>query len=70
MPLNSPRLRKLVGSLVLLVFVAAYAFAAAGLGALWLDGASAALVTGYYIAAGFLWIVPAAWFIRWMQARG
>ncbi|HXK53152.1 MAG TPA: DUF2842 domain-containing protein [Hyphomicrobiales bacterium] len=61
------RIRKLVGSIGLLVFVAAYALGAGLLGAVMLDGSARLLQTAYYIAAGFLWIFPAALFIRWMQ---
>lgn len=65
-----PRLRKFVGGLLLLAFIAVYALAAALAGALWLDGAPKFIAAVYYGVAGFVWLVPAALLIWWMQARG
>ena len=61
------RVRKLIGSIGLLAFVAAYALGAGLLGAVMLEGSPRLLQTAYYIVAGFLWVAPAALFIRWMQ---
>lgn len=62
-----PRARKLVGSVALLLFVAVYALGAARLGSLIPDDMPALVTTLYFIAAGLLWIIPAAALIYWMQ---
>lgn len=61
------RIRKLIGTLVLLVFVLVYAWAAAtiGMGRITLAPAWAQFL--YFLVAGLLWVVPAAILIRWMQ---
>lgn len=62
-----PRIRKLIGSIALLLFVALYALGAARLGSLIPDDVPAILQTLYFIGAGFFWIIPAALLITWMQ---
>jgi hypothetical protein len=61
------RTRKLVGTVVLLLFLAAYVglVAAVGMGRV---ADSGPLVTlGYALAAGLAWVLPAGFLIRWMQ---
>jgi hypothetical protein len=62
-----PRIRKLVGSIALLLFVALYALGAARLGSMIPDDMPAILMTLYFIIAGFLWVIPAGALIYWMQ---
>ncbi len=60
------RLRILLGTLVLVFGLAAYGLAVAALAARVLPpGRIVALL--FYAAAGVVWIVPAAWLVRWMQ---
>jgi hypothetical protein len=61
------RTRKLVGTIILLVFLAIYALAAMLVAvALQVNGSKTAEVI-YYVVAGLLWVLPAAWLIKWMQ---
>jgi len=60
------RTRKLIGTVVLLVFLALYAWAAAiGAGRITLAPHWSQLL--YFVTAGLAWVVPAALLIRWMQ---
>ena len=63
----SARTRKLIGTVVLLIFLALYAWAAAviGSGRITLAPHWAQLV--YFATAGLAWVVPAALLIGWMQ---
>lgn len=61
------RMRKLVGTIVLLVFIILYAFAAM-LAAIVLQVNGSKLVeVVYYFVAGLAWLPPAAFIIWWMQ---
>lgn len=61
------RTRKLVGTIVLLIFIAAYAFLAM-LAAVVLQVSDSKIVElAYYVIAGLLWTVPAGALIWWMQ---
>ena len=61
------RTRKLVGTVALLVFLAAYAFlATAAAGFLQVSGSKVVELV-YYIVGGLAWVVPAALLVRWMQ---
>jgi len=61
------RTRKLVGTVLLLAFLAAYValVGAVGLGRIASLGPLATL--GYALAAGLAWVLPAGLLIRWMQ---
>jgi hypothetical protein len=61
------RHRKLLGSVILLIFLAVYAIIAAGVGVQMLPRLSRVGEFIYYLAAGLLWTLPAGWLIRWMQ---
>lgn len=61
------RIRKLVGTVVLLVFLVIYAFAATKVGVTLLDGASKAAELAYYVVAGFAWTLPAGLLVSWMS---
>lgn len=61
------RTRKLIGTIVLIIFLAVYSLIA-------MVGASAPIINGnklaelaYFIVAGFLWVIPAGILIKWMQ---
>ena len=60
------RLRILFGTLVLVFGLAVYGLAVAALAARVLPpGPVVALL--FYAVAGIVWLVPAAWLVRWMQ---
>ena len=63
----SPRVKKFVGTLLLLLFVAVYAFAAMIVAAAILPHGNKALEFGFYAVAGFLWVLPAGLLISWMH---
>ncbi len=63
----APRLRKLIGTIVLVVFVCVYALAAMTIAAAKLPGTSGLVQFAYYVVAGLLWVIPAAALIAWMQ---
>lgn len=62
-----PRLRKLVGSVVLVVFVCVYALVAMTVAAAKLPGTSGLVQLAYFLVAGLLWVIPAALLISWMS---
>ncbi len=61
------RTRKLVGAVVLLIFLAAYALAAMAAAIVLQVNASKTVELAYYVVAGLLWVLPAGWLITWMQ---
>jgi hypothetical protein len=61
------RRRKLIGTIILLLFIALYAWAAAAIGAGRITLAPAWAQFAYFLAAGLAWVVPAGLLIRWMQ---
>jgi len=61
------RTRKLIGTIVLLVFLALYAWVAGVIGAGRITLAPAWAQFVYYFTAGLAWVIPAGLFIRWMQ---
>lgn len=61
------RTRKLVGAILLLIFLAAYALLAMLVAVSLQVNASKVAEVIYYIVAGLLWVLPAAWLIKWMQ---
>jgi len=66
-----PRTRKLIGTVVLTLFLIAYAFAAM-LVAIVLEvrQVSGFVEVLYYLFAGLLWVIPAGALIWWMQKDG
>lgn len=61
------RTRKLIGTVVLLVFLALYAWVTAAIGAGRITLAPHWAQLAYFVVAGLAWVVPAALLIRWMQ---
>ena len=63
----SIRTRKFIGAVLLLLFIAVYALVAMLVAVvLQVNGSKLAEVI-YYVVAGLLWVLPAAWLIKWMQ---
>jgi hypothetical protein len=63
----SARTRKLIGTIVLVIFLGAYAWVAVVIGAGRISHASHWLQFAFFLAAGLLWVLPAGLLIRWMQ---
>jgi len=63
----SVRSRKLIGTLVLLVFLAVYALVVASIGAGRITAAPPLTQLAFFFVAGLAWVVPAGLLIRWMQ---
>ncbi len=61
------RTRKLVGTIVLLVFLILYAFLAMMAAIVLQVRANKFVEVLYYFVAGLAWLPPAAWVIWWMQ---
>ncbi len=63
----SERIRKLIGAILLLVFIPAYAIVVVTIAVAQLAESSVLVTTIYFAITGLLWIVPAGFIIRWMQ---
>ncbi len=63
----SPRLKKLIGAIVMLVWIAVYSLVAMGIGAHVLPHAYWAVALLYYALAGTLWIIPIGLMFPWMH---
>ncbi|MGL4397586.1 MAG: DUF2842 domain-containing protein [Hyphomicrobium sp.] len=63
------RKRKLLGTVLLIAWIAVYALLALAVAVvLQINNAGKIVELVYYIAAGLLWVIPAAWLIKWMQS--
>ena len=64
----TPRLRKLVGAILLLILIAAYSLLAMlAAVVLQVNEANKSVELLYYVVAGLLWVLPAGLVIKWMQ---
>lgn len=62
------RTRKLIGTIVLILFIAVYAMLAMAVAVvLQVNEASGLAELLYYVLAGLLWVIPAGALIWWMQ---
>lgn len=62
------RTRKLIGTLLLVVMITVYALLAMVVAvALQVNTTSTLVEFAFYAIAGLLWVLPAAWIIRWMS---
>ena len=62
----SPRLRRLVGTLLLLAFILVYCLLAMAVAVTVLPVTGGVWHFAYYLLAGLLWVPPAGLIIRWM----
>ena len=62
-----PNLRKLVGTIVLVVFILLYSLIAMTIAAAKLPGTSGWVQLAYFVVAGLIWVVPAGALIWWME---
>lgn len=60
------RTRKFIGTVLLVLFLVAYALIAMALGASQIVGGPYILQVIYFLLAGLAWIIPAGILIRWM----
>ena len=63
------RARKLLGTIVLVIFVIVYSLTAMTIAAAKLPGTSGMTQLAFYAVAGLLWIIPAGGLIYWMQEK-
>jgi hypothetical protein len=64
------RLKKLIGTVLLVAFVSLYALTAMTVAAARLPGSSKLTQLVFFVVAGTIWILPAAALIAWMQKPG
>ncbi|WMS43337.1 DUF2842 domain-containing protein [Acuticoccus sp. MNP-M23] len=60
-------MKKLIGTLVTVVFLIVYCFAVMLLAVRLLPGTSGWVQLAYYVFTGLIWVVPIAALIKWMQ---
>ena len=60
------RLRKLIGTVVLVAFICFYALTAMTIAAAKLPGTSGLTQLVYFVVAGLAWVIPAGALIAWM----
>jgi peptidoglycan/LPS O-acetylase OafA/YrhL len=64
----TPRMRKLVGAILLLLVIAVYSLVAMAVAIiLQVNEANKTIELIYYVVAGLLWVLPAGLIIKWMQ---
>ena len=61
------RLKKLIGTILMIVLVAIYAIVATAFASLYLGQSSGWIHLAFFTLSGLLWIVPAMFIIRWME---
>ena len=65
------RKRKLIGTIALLALIMVYTLLALAVAiVLQVRDANKIAELIYYVVAGLLWVLPAAWLITWMQRPG
>ncbi len=64
----NPRIRKLVGTVILLVVLAIYSLLVAVAASAVLTGSNKFVEMIFYAIAGLAWVLPAGYLIRWMYA--
>ena len=60
------RTRKLIGTIVLLIFIAVYALLVMAAAIVLQVNASKWVELAFYIICGLAWVIPAALLVRWM----
>lgn len=61
------RVRKLIGTILLVAFVCVYALMAMVVAVMTLPDESQTVQMLYYAVAGLAWVIPAGLIIRWME---
>jgi hypothetical protein len=65
----SPRTKKFIGTIVMLIWIPVYALAAMGVGVHVLPHAAWYVSLAYYALAGTLWIIPIGLMLPWMHSE-
>lgn len=60
------RLKKLIGTVMLIILVTLYALLATTIASAHLAESGPLVHLAYFFFTGLLWILPAMWIIRWM----
>jgi Protein of unknown function (DUF2842) len=63
------RLKKLIGTLLLVALVVVYALAATTFATYRLAEASALVHLAFFALSGMIWVLPAMWLISWMERK-
>lgn len=63
----SPSIRKLIGTVLIVVLVIVYALVATTIAATKLADAAWWVHLAYFFFTGLLWVLPAMWLISWMS---
>ncbi len=63
----TPRTKKLIGTIVMLIWLPVYALIAMGVGVRVLPHAAWYVALLYYALAGTLWIIPVGLMLPWMH---
>ena len=61
------RTRKLIGAILLIVYVIVYALVVSVVAGFLQVRSSKAIEVVFYVVGGLAWVPPAAWLIWWMQ---
>lgn len=64
----TPRIRKLVGTVLLLIVLAIYALLVMVTASVIVTGGNKLIELVFYAVAGLAWVLPAGYLIRWMYA--
>ncbi|MDX3928677.1 MAG: DUF2842 domain-containing protein [Shinella sp.] len=62
-----PRLRKLIGTVLIIILVLVYALVATTVASALLGASPWWIHLAYFLFTGILWIVPAMLIIKWME---
>lgn len=65
----NPRIKKLIGAILMVVFVAIYALVIMAIAPRILTGATKWVEALFYAVAGLAWAVPLLPLIRWMEKK-
>ena len=65
-----PRLRKLIGTILIIILVLAYALIATTVASATLGQSAWYIRLLYFAVTGLLWILPAMLIIKWMEKPG
>ena len=63
------RVKKLIGTMILLVLVIVYAIVATAVATAYLGEAGGLVHLAYFFFTGVLWVVPAMFVIKWMETE-
>jgi hypothetical protein len=66
----NPRIKKFIGTVLMVVFVIFYALLIMAIAPRILTGASKWVEMVFYLVAGLAWAVPLMPLIRWMEKKG